>query len=155
MGLFGQWNDTMNLNGTDRSVKVKVYLTDNYDSFGHGSKEHKKYLPCMAILERLSGDNFYDFTLLTEDGPVRSCGYGAFFAAEEVTKKLTRQVWHIQAFEPIGKVEDRKQPVIVVYGDDRMMPTGRMDYFEDVDTAIGVIDKYDRWTLLSDLVFEK
>lgn len=155
MGLFGQWGDPMNLNGTDRSVKVKVYLTDNYDSFGHGSEEHKKYLPCMAILERLSGDNFYDFTLLTEDGPIRSCGYGAFYSSADVTKKLTRHVWHIQAFEPIEKVEDTKQSVVVVYGDDRFMPTDKMDVYEDIDTVIPVIDKYDRWALISDLVFEK
>jgi len=32
-------------------------LNENYDGFGSGYDEHKKYLPCMAILERLSGDN--------------------------------------------------------------------------------------------------
>jgi len=102
MGLFGEWSDPMNLNGTDRSIKVKVYLPESYSGFGHGSEVHKKYLPCMAILEQLSGDNFYDFTLLTEDGAVRSCGYGPFYSAADITKKLARHVWHIQAFEPIG-----------------------------------------------------
>ena len=154
MGLFGEWSDTMNLNGTDRSIKVKAYLPESYSGFGHGSEEHKKYLPCMAILERLSGDNFYDFTLLTEDGPVRSCGYGLFYSAADITKKLTRHVLHIQAFEPIGGVEDRAQPVVVVCGDDRLMPTGETAVFESVDKAICVIGKFDRWALIADLVFE-
>ena len=154
MGLFGEWSDPMNLNGTDRSIKVKAYLPESYSGFGCSCEEHKKYLPCMAILERLSGDNFYDFTMLTEDGPIKSCGYGAFYSAADVTKKLTRPVWHIQMMEPIGKVEDKEQPIVVAYGDDRLMPTGETAVFESVDKAIGIINKFDRWALIADLVFE-
>lgn len=155
MGLFGNWNDPMNLNGTDRSIKVKAYLPENYDGFGCGREEHRKYLPCMAVLERLSGDGFYNFTMLTEDGPVRSCGYGRFYLAADITEKLTRHVWHIQVLESIEKVEYKTQPVVVLRGDEGLLPTGEMAVFESVEKAAGSIGKHDRWALVADLVFEK
>lgn len=155
MGRFGEWRDPMRLNGTDRSIKVKAYLTENYDGFGSGYDEHKKYLPCMAILERLSGDSFYDFTLLTEDGPVRSCGYGYFHSVEEITKKLTRHVFHFQGIEPIKMVENKTQPVVVARCNEIFMPTGELLVFDSAEKAVDTIGNYDQWALISDLVFEK
>lgn len=155
MGMFGEWSDPMNLNKTDRSIKVKVYLPESYDGFGSGFDDHKKYLPCMAILERLSGDSFYNFTMLTEDGPIRSCGYGAFYAATDITKKLTRRVWHYQVMESIKFVEEKSQPVVVVRCHDNLLPVGEISVFESVDKAIDSIRDYDRWALVADLVFEK
>ena len=155
MGMFREWSDPMHLNGTDRSIKVKAYLPESYDGFGGGYEEHEKYLPCMAILERLSGDSFYDFTLLTEDGPVRSCGYGYFRLAEEITKKLTRHVFHIQVMEPIKMVEDMSQPVVVVRCGSFLMPTGELSVFESAEKAAEAIGEFDEWALIRDLVFEK
>lgn len=155
MGLFGKWSDPMNLNGTDRSIKVKVYMPESYNSFGSGFDEHKKYLPCMAILERLCGDSFYDFTMLTEDGPIRSCGYGAFYSTVHITKILTRRVWHLQLLEPIENVENKSQSIAVAYGDSRLMPLGAISIFENVDRSINSIRDCDRWALVADLVFEK
>lgn len=154
MGIFDNWHDPMNLNGTDRSVKVKAYLPDNYDGFGCGYEEHKRYLPCMAILERLSGDSFYQFSLLTEDGPVRSCGYGYFHSASEITRKLTKRIWHYQAFDPIEKVENMSQPVVLVRNDECLMPTGNLEVFDSVDKAIGVVGNLDCWVLIADLLFD-
>ena len=155
MGLIDEWRDPMNLNRTDRSVKVKVYLPESYSDFGCGFKEHKKYLPCMAILERLSGDSFYSFTMLTEDGPVRSCGYAFFFPAADIEKKLNRHVWNIQIFHPVESVEDKSQPILVIRCDDNLVPTGGIFFFDSIDKAAGALGRADHWALVSDLVFEK
>lgn len=154
MGIFKERRDPMNLNGTNRSIKVKVYISETYNMFGCGFEEHRKYLPCMAILERLSGDSFYDFIMLTEDGPIRSCGYGAFWAATDVTKKMKKQVWHLQGLESIEIVSDRAQPVVVLKGEENLMPTDEITVFESVDKVIDVIRTYDRWALIKDFVLD-
>jgi hypothetical protein len=69
------WNDPLKLNSTPRNIEVKVFLDEDYWMFGSTCHKHKKYLPCYAIVQRLSGDSFYDFDLLTKKGVVHSCGY--------------------------------------------------------------------------------
>lgn len=69
------WNDPLKLNSTPRNIEFKVLLDKNYSSFGSTFEIHKKYLPCYAIVQKLSGDCFYDFDLITDMGIVHSCGY--------------------------------------------------------------------------------
>ena len=69
------WNDPLKLNSTPRNIEVKVLLDKDYYSFGSTCDEHKKYLPCYAIVQCLAGDSFYDFDLITDRGVIHSCGY--------------------------------------------------------------------------------
>jgi len=69
------WNDSLKLNSTPRNIKFKVFLDKDYSAFGSTFENHKKYLPCYAIVQRLAGDSFYDFDLITNKGIIHSCGY--------------------------------------------------------------------------------
>ena len=68
-------NDTLGLNSVPRNIEFKVFLDKDYSGFGCTFEHHKKYLPCYAIVQRLSGDSFYDFDLITDEGIIHSCGY--------------------------------------------------------------------------------
>ncbi len=69
------WNDPLGLNSVPRNVEFKVLLDKDYSAFGSTFENHKKYLPCQAIVQSLAGDCFYCFDLITNEGIVQSCGY--------------------------------------------------------------------------------
>lgn len=69
------WRDPLKLNSVPRNIEVKVFLDKDYWAFGAFSKKHKKYLPCYAVVQRLTGDCFYEFDLITDKGIIHSCGY--------------------------------------------------------------------------------
>ena len=69
------WDDPLKINSTQRNVEVKVLLDEDYSGFGSTFEEHEKYLPCCAIIQCLTGDCFYNFDLITNEGVVHSCGY--------------------------------------------------------------------------------
>ena len=83
--------DCIGLNETSRDVKFKVYIPAFYDAFGCSYEEHKKYLPCIAILKKQGGDCFYYMTLLTEDGPIESAGYVWFEKTQNIDNALHRK----------------------------------------------------------------
>lgn len=83
--------DCIGLNETSRDVKFKVYIPAFYDNFGCSYEEHKKYLPCIAILKKQGGDCFYYMTLLTEDGPIESAGYAWFEKTQNIDDALHRK----------------------------------------------------------------
>lgn len=69
------WRDALGLNLVPRNIEFKVLLDKDYSGFGSTFENHKKYLPCHAIVQSLAGDCFYNFDLITNKGIIHSCGY--------------------------------------------------------------------------------
>lgn len=69
------WRDSLELNLVPRNIEFKVLLDKDYSAFGSTFEKHRKYLPCYAIIQSLTGDCFYNFDLITNKGTIHSCGY--------------------------------------------------------------------------------
>lgn len=73
--MIENWRDPYGAMTTDRSIKIKVFLHEGYRFSDENEEDLKKYLPCIAIIDKIIGDCLYRFTMLTEDGPIKSVGY--------------------------------------------------------------------------------
>lgn len=76
------WRDEYRAMTTDRNVKIKIFLEKGYSFCDERDKDLQKYLPCVAVVDQIIGDNLYRFTMLTEDGFVKSAGYATAMPLE-------------------------------------------------------------------------
>lgn len=89
--------DPYGFNNRKKGEKVKIYLPTDYCFGSNVPKEYSKYLPCIAILTSHSGDCFYDFKMLTEDGVKKACGYAHGFTEKQILEGNNLRTKLIQA----------------------------------------------------------